>query len=86
MYSDLYEDDSTPLQRKSRSTSLSRKPNIAEKIRNINHQYIISRKQPTLCSDPPIVESESENHSETPCKGVVNWSLNRKERFDLTVK
>lgn len=56
-------------------------------MRLINHQYYEQRRQPTLLSDPPIInEVDSERQGTPKVKGVVSWGLNRKERFDLTAK
>jgi hypothetical protein len=62
-----------------KSTSLSNRPKITDKMRLINHQYYEQRRQPTLLSDPPIInEVDSERLGTPKAKGVVNWGLNRK--------
>lgn len=70
-----------------RSSSLHPKSRVVEKVRAINKQFHEERK-PTLLSDPPLFHNKDarEGRSESAGKGVVNWGLNRKERFDLLTK
>jgi hypothetical protein len=67
------------LSKKRRAMSTSYyKPKIAEKVRFINQKYI-EQKQPTLHSDPPLVEppAESARAIKQKGKGVVHWGLNK---------
>jgi hypothetical protein len=73
------------VKKRGRSTSDHHKSELTDRVRLINRQFQESRK-PTLLSDP-LLRHEKEQHNSTPNpKGVLNWSLNKKERFDLLQK
>ena len=79
IYTDVQEKNSS-LKKRSRSLSLTGGSKMNEKMRLLN-RYFYEEHKPTLQTEEGTEEVEkpvTKTRKKSECKGVMNWSLNKK--------